>query len=81
MAGGAQAKMSTWFSKPNQSLISRLLVVLTRQLEILATTLELLGKLKPSYLFYLGLGNIPIEWNTGKKLKTHLGPGFQIGIS
>ena len=23
MAGGAQAKMSTWFSKPNQSLISK----------------------------------------------------------
>ena len=23
MAGGAQAKMCTWFSKPNQSLISK----------------------------------------------------------
>ena len=23
MAGGAQAKMSTWFSKPNESLISK----------------------------------------------------------
>ena len=23
MAGGAQAKMSTWFSKPNQSLIEK----------------------------------------------------------
>ena len=43
------------------SLILRLLEALTRQLEILATTLELLGNLKPSYLFYLGLGNIPIE--------------------
>ena len=42
-------------------LIPRLLVAFTRQLEILVTTLELLGNLKPSYLFNLGLGNIPIE--------------------
>ena len=42
-------------------LILRLLVAFTRQLEILVTTLELLGNLKPSYLFNLGLGNIPIE--------------------
>ena len=54
-------------------LIPHLLVAFTRQLKILATTLELLGNLKPSYLFYLGLGNFPTEWNTGKNLKTHLG--------
>ena len=42
-------------------LIPRLLVAFTQQLEILVTTLELLGNLKPSYLFNLGLGNIPIE--------------------
>ena len=53
----------------------------TRQLEILVTTLELLGNLKPSYLFNLGLGNIPIEWNTGKNLKTYLGPGFHVGVT
>ena len=41
-------------------LIRHLLVVFTRQLEILATTLQLLGNLKLNYLFYLGLGNIPI---------------------
>ena len=61
-------------------LIPHLLVVFTLQLEILPTTLELLGNLKPSYLFYLGLGNITIEWNKGKNLKTHLGPGFHVGI-
>ena len=42
-------------------LILRLLVAFSRQLEILVTTLELLGNLKPSYLFNLDLGNIPIE--------------------
>ena len=62
-------------------LIPRLLVAITRQLEILVTTLELLGNLKPSYLFNLGLGNIPIEWNTGKNLKTNLGPGFHVGVT
>ena len=62
-------------------LIPRLLVAFTRQLEILVTTLELLGNLKPSYLFNLGLGNIPIEWNTGKNLKTYLGPGFHVGVT
>ena len=61
-------------------LIPRLIVAFTRQLEILATTLELLGNLKPSYLFYLGLGDITIEWNTGKNLKTHLGPAFHAGV-
>ena len=53
----------------------------TRQLEILVTTLELLSNLKPSYLFNLGLGNIPIEWNAGKNLKTYLGPGFHVGVT
>ena len=62
------------------SLIPRLLVAFTWQLEILAKTLELLGNLKPSYLFYLDLGNIPIGCNNGKNLKTHLGPGFQVGV-
>ena len=52
----------------------------TRKLEILAMTMELLGNLTPSYLFYLGLGNFPIEWNTGKNLKTPLGPGFHVGV-
>ena len=33
------------------------------------------------YLFNLGLGNIPIEWNTGKNLKTCLGPGFHVGVT
>ena len=41
-------------------VILRLLVAFTRQLEILAMTLELLGNVKPSYLFYLGLRDIPI---------------------
>ena len=62
-------------------LIPRLLVAFTRQLEILVTTLELLGNLKPSYLFNLGLGNIPIEWNTGKSLKTNLGAGFHVVVT
>ena len=61
-------------------VILRLLVAFTRQLEILAMTLELLGNLKPSYLFYLGLRDIPIEWNKGKNLKTHLGPGFHVHV-
>ena len=43
-----------------------------------AMTLELSGNLEPSCLLYLGLGNIPIEWNKGKNLKTHLGPGFHV---
>ena len=62
-------------------LIPHLLVVFTRRVEILAMTLELLGSLKPSYLFYLDLGNISIEWNKGKNLKTHLGPGFKVGVT
>ena len=62
-------------------LIPHLLVAFTRQLEILAMTLELLGNLKPSYSFYLYLGNIPIERNKGKNLKTHLGPGFHVGVT
>ena len=61
-------------------MIPRLLVAFTWQFEILAKTMELLGNLKPSYLFFLGLGNIPIEWNKGKNLKTHLGPGFHVGV-
>ena len=54
-------------------------MVFNRQLEFLATTLELLGNLKPSYLFHLGLGNSPIERNQGKNLKPHLSPGFRVG--
>ena len=32
MAGGAQAKMSTWFSKPNQSLISKVIDIFPKRL-------------------------------------------------
>ena len=46
---------------PSRLIPAYLCVIFNRQLEILATTLELLGNLKPSYLFYLGLGNIPVE--------------------